>query len=204
MVVVLPAPVGPTTGMTPPLTLERSSTTGRCLTSSASGICEGRPGKCVRRERRQRRPHPARCPYAESSSRRSPSRARAGACRSRSCRPARFEQLAHILQFALHGAVARVLSRRTAAAARCVRAALSAEHARVPAQPFAPAAAGCRTGWIQRRRRQRAAPRGHGMSRSGAAPVSRARTRQFAARAGGWRRGAQRALRVRVDEQASS
>ena len=41
MVVVLPAPVGPTTAMTPPLTVLSWSTTGRCLTSSASGMCEG-------------------------------------------------------------------------------------------------------------------------------------------------------------------
>ena len=41
MVVVLPAPVGPTTAMMPPFTVLSRSTTGRCLTKSARGISDG-------------------------------------------------------------------------------------------------------------------------------------------------------------------
>ena len=41
MVVVLPAPVGPTTAVMPPLMQVMSLITGKCLTSSARGMCEG-------------------------------------------------------------------------------------------------------------------------------------------------------------------
>ena len=41
IVVVLPAPVGPTTAVMPPVMQVRSFITGKCLTSSASGMCEG-------------------------------------------------------------------------------------------------------------------------------------------------------------------
>ena len=55
MVVVLPAPVGPTTAMMPPLTVLSRSTTGRCLTSSASGNMRRIfQAGALRRPRRQR------------------------------------------------------------------------------------------------------------------------------------------------------
>ena len=48
MVVVLPAPVGPTRANTPGFTVLSLSTTGRCLSSSASGMLDGSP-RLVRR-----------------------------------------------------------------------------------------------------------------------------------------------------------
>jgi len=48
MVVVLPAPVGPTTAVMPPVMQVMSLTTGRCFTRSANGMCDGF-SKLVRR-----------------------------------------------------------------------------------------------------------------------------------------------------------